>query len=64
MKAGSAYINVLNADGKVIKSLPVVVQDIRKLTTVKCDDITVTNTRGVNNVDSAKFEAYDQYGKK
>ena len=64
VKAGSAYINVLNADGKVIKSLPVVVQDIRKLTTVKCDDITVTNTRGVNNVDSAKFEAYDQYEKK
>ena len=64
MKAGSAYINVLNADGKVIKSLPVVVQDIRKLTTVKCDDITVTNTVGVNNEDSAKFEAYDQYGKK
>ena len=60
----SAYINVLNADGKVIKSLPVVVQDIRKLTTVKCDDITVTNTVGVNNEDSAKFEAYDQYGKK
>ena len=64
VKAGSAYINVLNADGKVIKSLPVVVQDIRKLTTVKCDDITVTNTSHVNNVDSAKFEAYDQYGKK
>ena len=64
VKAGSAYINVLNADGKVIKSLPVVVQDIRKLTTVKCDDITVTNTSRVNNVDSAKFEAYDQYGKK
>ena len=53
VKAGSAYINVLNADGKVIKSLPVVVQDIRKLTTVKCDDITVTNTVGVNNEDSA-----------
>ena len=64
VKAGSAYINVLNADGKVIKSLPVVVQDIRKLTTVKCDDITVTNTKDVNNVDFAKFEAYDQYGKK
>ena len=64
VKAGTAYINVLNADGKVIKSLPVVVQDIRKLTTVKCDDITVANTTGVNNVDSAKFEAYDQYEKK
>ena len=64
VKAGTAYINVLNTDGKVIKSLPVVVQDIRKLTTVKCDDITVANTTGVNNVDSAKFEAYDQYEKK
>ena len=64
VKAGTAYINVLNADGKIVKSLPVVVQDVRKLTTVKCDDLTVANTSGVNNEDSAKFEAYDQYEKK
>ena len=64
VKAGTAYINVLNADGKIVKSLPVVVQDVRKLTTVKCDDLTVANTSGVNNEDSAKFEAYYQYEKK
>ena len=67
VKAGTAYINVLNSDGKVVKSLPVVVQETRKLTNLKFDAMTVNNNAtGTNNrtlltSDSESIKAYDQY---
>ena len=64
VKAGTAYINVINSDGKVVKSLPVVVQDTRKLTTLTFNNITVNNNDDYNTSDSSEIKAYDQYQKK
>ena len=67
VKAGTAYINVINSDGKVVKSLPVVVQETRKLTNLKFDTMTINNnaagvgSRTLNTSDSETFKAYDQY---
>ncbi len=67
VKAGTAYINVINSDGKVVKSLPVVVQETRKLTNLKFDTMTINNNatgvsgRALNTSDSETFKAYDQY---
>ena len=66
VKAGTAYINVINSDGKVVKSLPVVVQETRKLTNLKFDTMTINNNatgvgRTLNTSDSETFKAYDQY---
>ena len=66
VKAGTAYINVINSDGKVVKSLPVVVQETRKLTNLKFDTMTINNnatgvSRSLNTSDSETFKAYDQY---
>lgn len=67
VKAGTAYINVINSDGKVVKSLPVVVQETRKLTSLKFDSMTINNnatgvgSRSLNTSDSETFKAYDQY---
>ena len=66
VKAGTAYINVINSDGKVVKSLPVVVQETRKLTNLKFDTMTINNnatgaSRALNTSDSETFKAYDQY---
>lgn len=63
VKAGTAYINVINSDGKVVKSLPVVVQDTRKLTTLTFNNITVNNSDDYNTTDSSAIKAYDQYQK-
>ena len=66
VKAGTAYINVLNSDGKVVKSLPVIVQETRKLTNLKFDAMTVNNnatgsSRQLLTSDSETIKAYDQY---
>ena len=66
VKAGTAYINVINSDGKVVKSLPVVVQETRKLTTLKFDTMTINSNaagdgRTLDTSDSETFKAYDQY---
>ena len=66
VKAGTAYINVINSDGKVVKSLPVVVQETRKLTNLKFGSLTVNNNgigagRALVTSDSESFKAYDQY---
>ena len=63
VKAGTAYINVINGDGKVVKSLPVVVQDTRKLTTLTFNNITVNNNDSYDTSDSSAIKAYDQYQK-
>ena len=65
VKAGTAYINVINGDGKVVKSLPVVVQDTRKLTTLTFNNITVNNNNNnsYDTSDSSAIKAYDQYQK-
>ena len=62
IKEGNAYINVLNKDGKVIKSLPVVVTATGKLTNVTLGNTSLTISKNVNSVtNSVSVKAVDQY---
>lgn len=61
IKEGAAYINVLDKDGKVVKSLAVSVTASSKLTNVTLGNtaITISKTASVDNKVSVK--AVDQY---
>ena len=62
IKEGNAYINVLNKDGKVIKSLPVVVTATGKLTNVTLGNTSLTISKNVKSVtNSVSVKAVDQY---
>ena len=61
IKEGNAYINVLNKDGKVIKSLPVVVTATGKLTNVTLGNTSLTISTTANITNSVSVKAVDQY---
>ena len=63
IKEGNAYINVLNKDGKVIKSLPVVVTATGKLTNVTLGNTSLTISKNVvkSVTNSVSVKAVDQY---
>jgi len=62
IKEGNAYINVLNKDGKVIKSLPVVVTATGKLTNVTLGNTSLTiSTTATTITNSVSVKAVDQY---
>jgi hypothetical protein len=62
IKEGNAYINVLNKDGKVIKSLPVVVTATGKLTNVTLGNTSLTiSTTARTITNSVSVKAVDQY---
>ena len=61
IKEGNAYINVLNKDGKVIKSLPVVVTATGKLTTVTLGNTSLTISTTAHITNSVSVKAVDQY---
>ena len=63
IKEGNAYINVLNKDGKVIKSLPVVVTATGKLTNVTLGNtsLTISTSTIANITNSVSVKAVDQY---
>ena len=62
IKEGNVFVNVLDKDGKVIKSLPVVVTAAGKLTNATLGNTSLTiskNATGVTN--SVSVKAVDQY---
>jgi hypothetical protein len=61
IKEGNAYINVLNKDGKVIKSLPVVVTATGKLTNVTLGNTSLTISTTAHITNSVSVKAVDQY---
>ena len=62
IKEGNAYINVLNKDGKVIKSLPVVVTATGKLTNVTLGNTSLTISKNAKDItNSVSVKAVDQY---
>ena len=61
IKEGNAYINVLNKDGKVIKSLPVVVTATGKLTNVTLGNTSLTISTTAKITNSVSVKAVDQY---
>ena len=62
IKEGNVFVNVLDKDGKVIKSLPVVVTAAGKLTNATLGNTSLTISKTVNGVDnSVSVKAVDQY---
>ena len=62
IKEGNVFVNVLDKDGKVIKSLPVVVTAAGKLTNVTLGNTSLTISKDANGVDnSVSVKAVDQY---
>lgn len=62
IKAGSAYINVLDKDSKVLTSLPVVVTADRKLTNITFGSSSLVVANNVNSDISTSIKSVDQYG--
>ena len=62
IKAGSAYINVLDKDSKVLTSLPVVVTADRKLTNITFGSTSLVVANNVNSDISTSIKSVDQYG--
>ena len=62
IKEGNVFVNVLDKDGKVIKSLPVVVTAAGKLTNVTLGNTSLTISKTATGVDnSVSVKAVDQY---
>ena len=62
IKEGNVFVNVLNKDGKVIKSLPVVVTAAGKLTNATLGNTSLTISKTATGVDnSVSVKAVDQY---
>ena len=62
IKEGNVFVNVLDKDGKVIKSLPVVVTAAAKLTNVTLGNTSLTIAKSATGVDnSVSVKAVDQY---
>ena len=62
IKEGNVFVNVLDKDGKVIKSLPVVVTAAGKLTNATLGNTSLTISKTATGVDnSVSVKAVDQY---
>ena len=62
IKEGNVFVNVLDKDGKVIKSLPVVVTAAGKLTNTTLGNTSLTISKTATGVDnSVSVKAVDQY---
>ena len=62
IKEGNVFVNVLDKDGKVIKSLPVVVTAAGKLTNATLGNTSLTISKNATGVDnSVSVKAVDQY---
>ena len=62
IKEGNVFVNVLDKDGKVIKSLPVVVTAAGKLTNVTLGNTSLTIAKSATGVtNSVSVKAVDQY---
>ena len=62
IKEGNVFVNVLDKDGKVIKSLPVVVTAAGKLTNATLGNTSLTISKTATDVDnSVSVKAVDQY---
>ena len=63
IKEGNVFVNVLDKDGKVIKSLPVVVTAAAKLTNATLGNTSLTIAKSATGVtNSVSVKAVDQYG--